>query len=214
MNQTQIRIIEAAEIEFAEHGFGGASIREITSRADVNVAAINYHFGTKEDLFKQMIRYRIEPINNERIKLLDAVEKENKPNAVPLETVIDIIVRPLLSKLITEECSAFHFMKAMGKAMGEEERFMKDLYEDCLKEALVRFVRAIGASLGEPSFEKVVYGMHFLSSSMVGAMLQHTRLEYMGQGKIDLNNVDELVDHLVAFISGGLKSMVELPPKN
>ena len=54
MNDTQVKIIEAAEIEFAERGFGGASIREITKRAGVNIAAINYHFGTKEVLFKEI----------------------------------------------------------------------------------------------------------------------------------------------------------------
>ena len=55
MNETKRKIIEAAEVEFAENGYGGASVREITAHADVNVAAINYHFGNKEALFEQVL---------------------------------------------------------------------------------------------------------------------------------------------------------------
>ncbi len=213
MNSTQKKIIEAAEIEFADHGFGGASIREITRRADVNIAAINYHFGSKEDLFKEMVRYRIDPINEERLALLDQAEESNKAKPVPLEEIVDIIVRPLLNKLISEDQAGVHFLRAMGKGMGEEQSFMKDLFEDCMQEVLRRFIQALSFSLGKPSFAKVVYGMHFLACAMLGAMLQHTRLEYMGQGKIDTGNVEELVDQLVAFISGGLKAMVNMPSK-
>ena len=71
LTKTQIKIIEAAEIEFAEMGYAGASIREITNRAGVNIAAINYHFGSKEALYKEMILFHIEPINAVRIELLD-----------------------------------------------------------------------------------------------------------------------------------------------
>ena len=59
MNPTQIKILKAAEIEFATHGFNGATVRDITKRAEANIASINYHFGTKEVLFKEMVRYRI-----------------------------------------------------------------------------------------------------------------------------------------------------------
>ena len=63
MVETKHKIIEAAEVEFAENGYRGASVREITARAEVNVSAINYHFGNKESLYKEMVRSRIEPLN-------------------------------------------------------------------------------------------------------------------------------------------------------
>ena len=62
MSETKRKIIEAAEVEFAENGYGGAAVLEITARAEVNVAAINYHFGNKESLYKEMVRNRIEPL--------------------------------------------------------------------------------------------------------------------------------------------------------
>ncbi len=213
MNETQVKIIEAAEIEFAEMGYGGASIREITKRAGVNVAAINYHFGSKEVLFKELVRYRIEPINRLRIDLLEKALQENDSKPLPVEKVVDFIVRPLLSKMIREHGSDFRFMRAMGKAMSEERSFMKELHQDILKEIIAKFSKAISDSLRQPSFEKISYGMHFLSCCMLGIMMQHTRLQFISGGKIDLHDTDTLADHLVAFISAGLKAVSEVDPK-
>ena len=70
MTGTQIKVLEAAEAEFAEHGFAGASIRNITQRAGVNVASIHYHFGSKEELIKQLLLYRIAPVNELRLSRL------------------------------------------------------------------------------------------------------------------------------------------------
>ncbi len=213
MNETQIKIVEAAEIEFAEMGYGGASIREITKRAGVNIAAINYHFGNKERLFREMVRYRIEPINRLRIDLLETAQAEANGKPLPLRQVVDFIVRPLLTKLINESCADFRFMRAMGKGMAEERDFMKDLHQDVLKEIIGKFTQAISDSLGDPGFEKTAYGMHFVSCAMLGAMMQHTRLQFISAGQIDLNDIEGLVDHLVAFIAAGLEGVCEVNSK-
>ncbi len=214
MNDTQIKIIEAAEIEFAEMGYGGASVRDITKRAGVNIAAINYHFGSKEVLFKEMVRYRIEPINRVRIDLLEAALAENVNRPLALVEIVDIIIRPLLTKFISESCEDFRFMRAMGKGMDENNSFMKELHEDILKEVVTKFSKAISDSLGNPGLEKTAYGMHFLSCTIAGVMMQHTRLKFMSDGKIDLNDIDGLCDHLVAFITAGLKAAAEVNSKN
>ena len=68
---TKDTILDAAEDLFAEQGFGATSLRQLTARAGVNLAAVNYHFGSKEDLAKAVLRRRIEPINRERRERLD-----------------------------------------------------------------------------------------------------------------------------------------------
>ncbi len=214
MNETQRKLVEAAEIEFAEMGYGGASIREITRRAGVNVAAVNYHFGSKEILFKEMVRYRIEPINRLRIELLDGALEDNDGKPLPLERVIDFIVRPLLDEFIGQRGGDFRFMRAMGKALAEERAFMKELHQDILKEVIAKFSRAISDSLAEPGFEKVSYGMHFLSCCILGVMMQHSRLQFISGGKIDLHDVEKLADHLVAVISAGLNAVAKVKAKD
>jgi len=72
---TKDRILGAAEELFAQHGFAGTSLREVTSRADVNIAAVNYHFGSKDNLINEVFRRRMDVMSAQRLDALrDAVE--------------------------------------------------------------------------------------------------------------------------------------------
>lgn len=207
MTETQIEIIKAAEVEFAQHGFAGASVREITKRAKVNIAAINYHFGGKRELFKAMVRYRIEPINAKRIAMLDAAYAASGMEPLPLRQVVDIIVRPLVTQLIGTEGEDFQFMTAMGRALTEEREFMFDLHRNLLAEILKRFHAALAHSLKGTPEKEVFYSLHFLSCSMIGAMNQHARLGIISHGNVDLKDIDALVDRLTRFITGGIEAI-------
>ena len=73
---TKERILGAAEELFAQHGFAGTSLRQVTSRADVNIAAVNYHFGSKENLVNEVFRRRMDEMSANRLAALkDALEK-------------------------------------------------------------------------------------------------------------------------------------------
>lgn len=189
MNETRKRILEAAEIEFAINGFNGATIREITHRAEVNIAAVNYHFGNKEDLFKEMVSYRIEPINQSRLHLLD-------------------------NALMNAGTGQRHFMKAIGKGLGEDRDFMQSIQHGILKTVIPRFTQALSNSLNSPKFTQMTYAMNFLSFPLSGTMLQHFRLEFMSGGKVDLSSGYALVDRLVALITGGFKGIASLEHRN
>lgn len=206
MTDTKIKIVEAAEIEFAERGFEGASIRSITARAGANVAAINYHFGSKTELFKAMIRYRIEPINVLRLSLLDEAFARSGGQPLAPEEVVEIIVRPLLQQLVGEDDRDHHFMKAMARGMCEEQGFMRDLEEDVLKQVLPRFHQALMLSLGlkDPAFG--AYCLHLLSCTLIGAMHRHGR-PHPTSDSSPPDTVEERARRLVLYIAGGMKAV-------
>ena len=145
--------------------------------------------------------------------MLEKATIENDSKPLPIQKVVDFMVRPLLSQFIGEPGTDFRFMRAMGKAMSEERAFMKELHQDILKEIVAKFSKAISDSLGHPGFERISYAMHFLSCCMLGVMMQHKRLQFISCGKIDLHDTDGLADHLVAFISSGLEAVSKLSPK-
>src|SRR4051812_11764479 len=85
---TKDRILETAEALFMEHGFEATSLRVITTAADVNLAAVNYHFGSKEELFEAVLTRRLDPMNQERLALLTELEQAGAPLPVPCDRIL------------------------------------------------------------------------------------------------------------------------------
>src|SRR5512134_3507154 len=87
-HETRTRILDAAEELFMLHGFEGTSMRHLTSRAGVNLAAVNYHFGSKHALIEAVFRRRLDPMNAARIAELDRLEKSAAAGAPAPERII------------------------------------------------------------------------------------------------------------------------------
>src|SRR5437773_2528440 len=98
LKDTRSRILDVAEELFGEQGFERVSIRAITKKARVNLAAINYHFGSKEDLIAAVFERRVLPVNKARLTALDAVQRSRGKNP-KLEEILEAFIRP------TIECS-------------------------------------------------------------------------------------------------------------
>ncbi|HSP66595.1 MAG TPA: helix-turn-helix domain-containing protein, partial [Bryobacteraceae bacterium] len=88
---TKSRILDAAEKLFGMNGFEATSLREITAEASVNLAAINYHFQTKDSLIDAIVARRIEPVNKRRLELLEAAG----PNPA-LEKILTAFMAPVM----------------------------------------------------------------------------------------------------------------------
>ena len=91
---TKDRILDAAESLFMEHGFEATSLRSITAAAGVNLAAVNYHFGSKEELFQAVLTRRLDPMNQERLDLLSALERAAAPRPVACEQILSAMFVP------------------------------------------------------------------------------------------------------------------------
>src|SRR3954466_5592544 len=93
---TKGRILDAAEALFMEHGFEATSLRAITTTAGVNLAAVNYHFGSKEELFESVLTRRLDPMNQERVALLSELEHAAAPGAVACDKILGAMFIPAL----------------------------------------------------------------------------------------------------------------------
>jgi AcrR family transcriptional regulator len=131
---TKLLLLNAAETLMAEHGIAGTSLRQITDRAGVNLALVKYHFGSKEELVAATLNRRLQPINERRLVLLAAVEKAHSGPTLPLEEVLEALIRPavelglsgkegrvflrLFGRVFSEPASAMNLMrKQMGPMM-------------------------------------------------------------------------------------------------
>ncbi|MBK1878099.1 TetR family transcriptional regulator [Pelagicoccus mobilis] len=202
MNKTQIKLIEAAEREFADRGFHGASVRDITTRAGTNVASINYHFGSKEELFLAMIRHRIEPINQERFELLEAALQEANGTPLEVRSLVEILIRPLVNSF-SRGTNRKSFMRAMGRGMSEETQFTSILYKDVLGKLIKTFRYEFGRSMSDHPEELVDHCFAFLGSSISGVMHHRQKAD---NGHMRINFPD--ADHLINFVTGGIEAVV------
>src|ERR1051326_4001656 len=118
MNDTRSRILDVAEELFGEQGFDRVSIRDITKKAKVNLAAINYHFGTKEDLIAAIFERRVLPVNRARIAALDAIQgpDRRKPR---LEEILEAFIRPTVEFSFGTPKGGKAFSKLFGRCLSE-----------------------------------------------------------------------------------------------
>src|SRR3982750_3116377 len=109
---TKERILGAAETLFARHGFAGASLRQVTASANVNLAAVNYHFGSKENLINEVFRRRLDALNGHRLQALDVVLTEQRNT---LENIPGAFVRPALA-LSQDNTGGAGFVRVLARA--------------------------------------------------------------------------------------------------
>ncbi len=163
---TKDRILGSAEELFAQFGFAGTSLRQVTSRADVNIAAVNYHFGSKENLVNEVFRRRMDEMSALRLAALSTAIEQH-PGA--LEQVLAAFVEPALA-LAQDRHGGGAFIRVIARAYAEKNeslrRFLSDQYGHVLRE----FAKAIATCVPGLSKEELYWRMDFLSGALTYAM--------------------------------------------
>jgi AcrR family transcriptional regulator len=190
MIETQDKILDTAERLFGDHGYGATSLRHIIAEAGVNLAAIHYHFGNKEELLDRLVTRKAGPVNAERLALLDRYEAEAGSAPVPVEKLLQAFLEPPLLRVKANP----DFGKLMGRLYGEG--LMPLIAEKHFREVVSRFTAAFTRSLPGLSKQELALRLQF----MFGAMA-HTMLFACQQFSTDSNL---LVRELVAFVIGGM----------
>ena len=144
---TQDRLLEAAEELFAERGYDGTSLRALTSRAGANLAAVNYHFGSKEGLYRALFERRIAPIHQERLALLDILETR-QPEPPTVEQLLEAFVGPTLGPRERGESGRPGSRRLLVRIAWEPRAVLSALGEP-FREVRERFLRAFGRALPE-----------------------------------------------------------------
>src|SRR5204863_8376906 len=119
LKDTRSRILDGAEELFGERGLDRVSIRDITRKAKVNLAAINYHFGSREDLIAAVFERRVVPVNEARLAALDVVEKAAGKKSPKLEAILEAFIRPALQCSLKAPKGGASFSKLFGRCLSE-----------------------------------------------------------------------------------------------
>lgn len=151
---TRDRIIESAEVLFANHGYEGTSLRDITERAGVNVAAVNYHFGSKELLLTELLDRVIKPINAERLELLSAVSRDGHPTISEILTAFLLPDVNGLERLRIRDPALPRFVSRM---YSESSPLMGQVIGEQFSEVSRRFGKAFNDALPDLDADEIAF---------------------------------------------------------
>lgn len=203
---TKDKILDAAQQLFSEHGFDATSLRMITSEAGVNLAAVNYHFHSKEALVQAVFARRLGPLNRERLRLLDECEAAAGDKLPSLDGIIRAFVEPVLRYPEGGNRGAQEFRQLMGRMYVEPSDAVRSIVLEQMRETARRFTLAFRRVLpGLPQVEllwRVHFGIGALAHTMAGCYL----LKNLSGGLCDPTDVKGAVERLVAFLAAGLRA--------
>ncbi|MFC4526657.1 TetR family transcriptional regulator [Dyella halodurans] len=197
---TKERILGAAEELFAQHGFEGASLRQLTAAAGVNLAAVNYHFGSKDRLIEEVFRRRLDQLNGRRMAALQKIAGDP---ATTIEDVLEAFIAPALE--LSHDASGSLFMRVLARAFAEHDdtlrKFLSENYGHVMRQFTAEFARL----LPNLSKEELYWRVDLVTGALTHAMSGFGMI----QRKSDVpehQHREQTAEHLIGFAAAGLKS--------
>ena len=203
---TKTRILDAAEQLFTEHGFEATSLRSLTSAASVNLAAVNYHFGSKEELFQAVLTRRLDPMNQERIELLEKLERESGGRPISVEKILSSMLIPALRLARDEKRGGKNFLRVLGRAYADPAPFIRHFLSAQYVEMIGRYKEAFLKSLPHLSRQELTWRLHFVMGALSYTLAGTDALRLFAQVTPDKDNDELLLQRLAPFLVAGLKA--------
>jgi AcrR family transcriptional regulator len=202
---TKERILDAAEALFADQGFS-ASMRNVTTEAGANLAAVNYHFGSKEALIEAVFSRRLGPLNRQRLKELDAAEAASESGLATLEDIVEAFVGPALRIPSDPAFGGEVFMRLLGHTMSRPHGKIREMFTEQFREVFTRFSGALRGALPALPPDELVWRFLFMVGSMAHTMAMSDDIHRMSGGVCDSADVEGTIRRLVPFLCAGLRS--------
>jgi AcrR family transcriptional regulator len=197
---TKERILTAAEALFAQRGFEGASLRQLTAAAGVNLAAVNYHFGSKDHLVEQVFKRRLDQLNARRLAALKQISGQPETT---LEDVLAAFIRPALD--LSHDGGGGLFMRVLARAFAEHDddlrKFLSENYGHVMRQFTAEFARL----LPDLSKEELYWRIDLVTGALTHAMSGFGII----QRKSDVSETthrEQTAEHLIRFAASGLRA--------
>lgn len=204
---TRQKILDASEILFARHGYRGTSLRSITGAADVNVAAVNYHFGSKKALLESMIKRRIQPLNDQRRKRLEDVRSAAHKRGRKSDTR-DVLLAFIEPTLLFRESApgAKEFITFIARSFADPDDTVQEVFHRAMQSMFQLLLETVSEALPDLPRDVLFWRIHFT----LGALF-HT-MHLCGNPKSSPfrlpNDIDAktLVHLMIPYVTAGMEA--------
>jgi AcrR family transcriptional regulator len=199
---TRESLLDAAETLFSERGIQAASLRAITEQAGANLAAVHYHFGSKQGLVRAVFSRRLAPLNTERLLRLGRSEE----GGGEIEDVLHAFLAPALD--MARDASHGAFGRLMGRAFMEPDDETREILIEQFSEVFHRFTAAFARLLPELPEDEIVWRFHFVAGALGHTVACGQLIERYSEGRCPMGGGEGAVDHMVTFLAAGLRASV------
>ena len=209
MISTKDRILNAAEKLFARDGFDATSLRAITTEADVNLAAVNYHFKSKDALTLEVFARHLRPVAEQRKALLEAYLAAAGEGALELEPILAAFIRPVLevgSCALKDNGVAAQLL--IGRIYSAPHEFASKMFDENFKDTVKQFHAALHRALPDLPVEETLWRMHFTIGALAHTLAGASLLSLISGGLCDTTDMVRVERQLVAFAAAGLRAEV------
>src|SRR5687767_51673 len=204
-HETRTRILDAAEELFMQHGFEGTSMRLLTAKAGANLAAVNYHFGSKDALIEAVFRRRLDPMNANRIAEIDRLEKEAGGKPLSPQQIISAFVGASLRMIEDAKSGGRNFIRLLGRTYTDPQKPIRALIGQLYAPAMERYKAAFEKALPQMPREELVWRMHFMFGTLAYTLAATATVQLIAACKPeDRYDARLLEDRLTAFLAAGL----------
>jgi AcrR family transcriptional regulator len=205
---TRERLLDAAEELFALHGIQGTSLRALTRRAEVNLAAVHYHFGSKDGLLDAVVGRRAETLNAQRQQDLDRLMTLAGDAGPEAECVLEAYFRPVIEHLAELETQGRQATMArlLSRIEAEPPDVLGALIRHHFGEISARYLEALQAALPHLPPEQVALRFRFAGALLTQLFSGNLELDVIPGHPPPAGRVAQRADHAIAFILAGLRS--------
>ncbi len=205
---TKTRLLDAAESLFSQQGFANTSLRAITTAAKANLAAVNYHFGSKEALLRAVLERRLLPLNQQRSNRIDQVLTEAvMSEAIPgTEALVRAFVEPTFA-FRRNSIGSSEFISIVGRAMTSADPAVRDLFLALIHPLINKLHLALCLALPHlPS--KLIFTRLFFTMGAMGHCICLSGFSQMFKDNSDSNPEDDdfMTNNLINFVTAGLEA--------
>jgi AcrR family transcriptional regulator len=200
------RILDAAEQLFAQRGFHGVSLRDITQTAGVDVALVGYHFGGKRELFTAVFERRAEVLNRERLELLETVRRTALPQTPTLEAIVNAFSQPLLERAARggPGWKSYFALVAYVNNSPEFGPVMMTRHFDPLVD---KFIAVLREALPECPPREIYWGYQFLTGALTLTFAQTGRIDKLSGGLCRSSDLDSVHERLAPYVAAGFRAL-------
>ncbi|CAM4035374.1 TetR/AcrR family transcriptional regulator [Vreelandella rituensis] len=165
-SDTVTRILDTAEVLFAERGFAETSLRTITSKAKVNLAAVNYHFGSKKALIQAVFARYLDPFTQRFHTALDELEAHHAGKVIPLDELLETMAATVLA-VPAERNSLQVFMRLLGLAYSQAQGHLRRYIQRDYGDVFTRFTELVRQATPELPDAERFWRLHFMLGTVI-----------------------------------------------